>query len=175
MTLSLSDLKLDVEQTRQSLNSLQENQNQQVKQLKDDVASLTTSVSQTDAKINGIEETMGQGEVMIVSGEGTAGDAICMKVCAGSTGRTTTDWHDYGNDGLYYNVDISGCGFITVPTVTTSIEGTGYLYKILGTASIYNSTPTSFRIQVYYSGDPQGGFAESMKWNVEWIAVGYTC
>jgi len=135
------------------------------------IADLTTSLALTNAKIDDTRD-----EVLIVSGEQAAGNEKCMKVCAGSTGRSTTDWINTSSYGLYYDVDISDCGFKTVPTVTTAVEGTSTHWRTTGTSSIYNTSPSAFRMYLENtSHNPQNGAAESNKWNIEWIAVGYTC
>jgi len=156
MSKSLAEVKMNQEQIKNSLGSLEQR---------------IVHLEQTRAKIEDVKK-----EVVIVSGEQEAGNDKCMKVCAGSTGRSKTDWYDYSSDGLYYDVDISDCGFITIPTVTTSVEGSSNHFVSLGTSSIYNSSPTTFRIYLKNTYmNPQGGAAESRKWNIEWIAVGYTC
>jgi len=165
---SLSEVKLIQEQTKTSLDSLEQ---ERLLVMDKEISDLTTSLALTNAKIDDTRD-----EVLIVSGEQAAGNEKCMKVCAGSTGRTTTDWTNYSSDGVYYDVDISDCGFKTVPTVTTAVEGSGSHWVSLGTSSIYNTSPSAFRIYLKNTyKNPQGGVAESYKWNVEWIAVGYTC
>lgn len=72
-------------------------------------------------------------DVLIVSGEQAAVNEKCMKVCAGSTGWTTTDWTNYSSQDVYYDVDISDCGFKTIPTVTTAVEGSSSHWRSLGT------------------------------------------
>jgi len=139
----------------------------------DEVSDLTTLIAETSAKVDDMEEGSKEGEVMIISGEQPAGDESCMKVCAGSTGRSTTDWTYYNSEGIYEDVDISDCGFTTIPTVTTAIEGTGWHWLASGTSSIYSVTTNSFRIYLQHSS--KSASAEQYKWNVEWIAVGYTC
>jgi len=175
ISTSLKEVKLIQEQTRTSLDSLEKKflrlEQERFSVIEDEMADLTTSLALTNAKIDDARD-----EVVIVSGEQAAGDEKCMKVCAGSTGRSTTDWRNSSSDGIYYDVDISDCGFKTIPTVTTSIEGSAGHWLSLGTSSIYNTSPSAFRIflkNTYHN--PQGGVAENYKWNVEWIAVGYTC
>jgi len=175
ISTSLSEVKLIQEQTKTSLDALEQKflhlEQERFSVMEKDISDLTTSLALTNAKIDDTRD-----EVLIVSGEQAAGNAKCMKVCAGSTGRTTTDWTNYSSDGVYYDVDISDCGFKTVPTVTTAVEGTGSHWVSLGTSSIYNTSPSAFRIYLKNTyKNPQGGVAESYKWNVEWIAVGYTC
>jgi len=175
ISTSLAEVKLIQEQTQTSLDSLELKflnlEQERLSVMEKEISDLTTSLALTNAKIDDTRD-----EVMIVSGEQAAGNEKCMKVCAGSTGRTTTDWTNVSTDGIYYDVDISDCGFKTIPTVTTAVEGSGYHWVSLGTSSIYNTSPSAFRIYLKNTYmNPQGGKAESYKWNVEWIAVGYTC
>jgi len=173
---SLSEVKRNQEQTEKSLDSLEQKlihlEQERISGIDERVTDLTTSLAVTNAKIDDAKD-----EVLIVSGEQAAGNEKCIKVCAGSTGRTTTDWVNYGGaDGVYYDVDISDCGFQRIPTVTTAVEGSGSHWRSLGTSSIYNTSPSTFSIYLFNEHkDPRGGVAEQLKWNVEWIAVGYTC
>merc|ERR1711920_579439 len=111
----------------------------------------------------------------IVSGEQAPGNGKCMKVCAGSTGRTTTDWENTGSDAIFLDVDISECDFIKIPTITSSIEGSAWHWKVVGTASIYSTTASSFRMYLEGIQYNVQQYAEAKSWNVEWVAVGYTC
>jgi len=160
--------------TKNSVKSLEQEIADLTAEKDEEVSNLTSSLSAMRGKVEDLE-VVKKGEVMIVSGEQPAGGETCMKVCAGTTGRSTTAWTDYSSDGLYEDVDISGCGFKTVPTVTTSLEGTSAHWNALGTSSIYSVTTTTFRIYIQASYGIRNGGAESRKWNVEWIAVGYTC
>jgi len=194
ISTSLFEVKLTLEETENSVRSLKrEIADQEAKRTKsvrsleqdmidlkadtlvvidEQVANLTSLISETSAKIDGMDVGK-EGEVMILSGEQPAGDETCMKVCAGSTGRTTTDWTYHNSHTIYVDVDISDCGFITIPTLTTSIEGVGHHKEASGSSSLYEVTTTSFRIYLTHSS--KTGKAEEWKWNVEWIAVGYTC
>jgi len=172
---SFSEVKRNQEQIKKSLDSLEQKfihlEQERISVIDERVTNLTTSLAVTSAKIDDAMD-----EVLIVSGEQAAGNEACIKVCAGSTGRTTTDWTDYSGNGVFYDVDISDCGFKTIPTVTTAVEGAGNHWNMFGTSSIYNTSPSAFRmylLNIYTN--PQGGAAEKYKWNVEWIAVGYTC
>jgi len=175
---AISELKENVNEIKESLTNLEQKvvrlEEDEVSAIKDDVATLTSSCEQTNAKIDNMEEKIGGGEVMIVSGEQVAGDDNCIKVCAGTTGRDT-DWYDHTNQRIYYDVDISECDFVTIPTVTTSLEGNGAVGFATGTAAIYNASPTSFRVWLDCEKNHQNGNAEDWEWNVEWIAIGYTC
>ena len=111
---------------------------------------------------------------MIVSGEEELRDSGCARVCAGTTPRGATDWVNYSTGGIYTDVDISKCGFVTIPTVTTAMEGSTSHWGTTGSSEIYSVTTNSFRIYIVTPGGRDGG-ANSMEWNMEWIAVGYTC
>ena len=94
-----------------------------------------------------------------------------------SSDRRRTNWIDYsGSTGIYTDVDISKCGFTKIPTITTAIEGTGYHWAITGTSAVYSATPTTFQIFLAPNRpNTRKGFAYKHNWNVEWIAVGFTC
>jgi len=128
----------------------------------EEVANLTSS----------LEVAVKEGDIIILSGEQSTSPGTCMKVCAGTTGRLTTDWTYYTSDGIYQDVDISDCGFMTIPTITTAIEGSGWHWTVRGSSSIYGATAKSFRIYLHSDSTDK---ADSRQWNVEWIAVGYTC
>jgi len=177
LNVSLSvAVKRNQEQTKKSLDSLEqkilhlEQEQEKLSVLDEQVDTLSVSLSVANVRIDNSRE------VMIVSGEQAPGYKECMKVCAGSTGRTTTDWTNYSSDGIFYDVDISDCGFKTIPTVTTAVEGAAGHWVSLGTSSIYNTSPSAFRIYLKNTySNQQGGLAEKHGTNVEWIAVGYTC
>jgi len=72
------------------------------------------------------------------------------------------------------DVNIGQCGYVSTPTITTTLEGYSNHWDVKGTSSIYNASKTKFRIYLnrrYL----RVGHASSRKWNVEWIAVGHTC
>ena len=113
----------------------------------------------------------------MLNGEEANGDPKCAKVCSGTTGRKTTDWIDFSDTtGIYEQVDIRGCGFVKIPTITTSIEGYSYHWQVTGTSAVYSATSTSFRIYLgaNYPGTRKELAIEHL-WNIEWIAVGFTC
>ena len=73
-------------------------------------------------------------------------------------------------------MDISGCGFIKLPTITTSIEGRSEHEKATGNSAVLQATTKSFRMGMFTNGwDPRRDKTKSRQWNVEWIAVGYIC
>jgi len=147
-------------------------------ELKSQIEDMEAGQNTTLAALSGeIREEISQisSEVTIVSAEQGLRDQKCAKVCAGTTGRTSTTWVNYSTSGMHTTVDISGCGFVTVPTVTTSLEGASSHWTNSGGSEIYSVTTTKF---VTYINAPSAGLrsqASTLKWNMEWIAVGYTC
>ncbi|XP_063679874.1 uncharacterized protein LOC134815290 [Bolinopsis microptera] len=170
----MANLKTTVDSEMANLNTTVEEEMADLKTtVEKDMADLKTTVEEDRADLKATPR-----EVMIVSEEEEAGEARCARVCAGTTGRGTTSWIEYSSTGIQLSVDISDCGFVKVPTVTTSVEGKGYHWKATGLAAVYHTTTTSFNMNVDgpVSGyDPQDGNAESWGWNVEWISVGYIC
>ncbi|XP_063687607.1 uncharacterized protein LOC134820890 [Bolinopsis microptera] len=127
--------------------------------------SLTFEINELKARKN---------DVMVISGEEDLREERCAKVCAGTSVKGETNWVDFSSNGIYTDVDIRKCGFVTIPTVTSSLEGTMSHWSTTGSSEIYSVTTDTFRI---YLAAPhgRGGGANKMGWNVEWIAVGYTC
>ena len=77
---------------------------------------------------------------------------------------------------MYTIVDISGCGFSRIPSITTSLEGKGDHWKTVGITSIYNTSLSEFWVFVNTeSKDQDANFARQKHWNVDWIAVGFIC
>ncbi|XP_063682994.1 uncharacterized protein LOC134817663 [Bolinopsis microptera] len=111
--------------------------------------------------------------VMILNGEESAGNARCAKVCAGTTGRSSTSHSRYGSQDISIYVNISGCGFVKIPTITTSVEGRGGHDEATGTSSVYSATRTGFTMR--FRRGHASHYATIYNWNVEWIAIGYTC
>ena len=168
LTISFADTKADMRNLKTSVEQ--------------EIADLKTSIEEEKADLKrSAEEYMANlkaspREVMIVSGEEEAGEARCARVCAGTTGRGTTTWPDVTSHGVKLSVDISKCGFVKVPTVTTSVEGKSAQWRATGLAAVYTTTTTSFLMWVEgLQHSPQDGNAESWGWNVEWVAVGYIC
>jgi len=165
-TENFGDIREDVDHTKTKVEKLEENE---IPTLKNAIDELVISVADTNAKVDEIDE-----EVALVSGEEEAGSSKCIKVCAGTTGRESTDWINYNSQGIYTDVDIGSCGFVKTPTVTTSLEGRSYHWTADGTSAVYSVSPTGFRIYIYNS-NLREDFAKNYDYNVEWISVGYTC
>ena len=96
------------------------------------------------------------------------------------SGRSSTSVADYTSE-LRIDVDMSGCGFVKIPTITTSLEGiTSHAYTT-GATSVYSATTSGFYVYIRYSesswntGTTLRDDLGYYNWNIEWVAVGYTC
>lgn len=138
-----------------------------VENSKKGISKVESSVVKTNSKIDKIDK------MVVIIGE--TGASSCQKVCAGSTARGKTNWAQHGSRGITSLVDISQCDFISAPTITTAIEGSGHHWTATGTSAVYNAGAKNFRIYLYHSSSITTATANARKWNVEWIAVGRTC
>ena len=99
----------------------------------------------------------------------------------GSTPVGNTAWQPYssspdnvfGGEGVFVDVDTSSAGFTTTPIYITSLAGTSYHWATTGATSIYDPTPTGFRVYIRF---PNGGsltpaVANQYGWHINWIAV----
>ena len=77
---------------------------------------------------------------------------------------------------VYVQVDMSVCGFTKIPNVVFSYEVDPDPSMSLVTASIYKTTPISFRVYLHNEISTINiGLLERKTWNIDWIAVGFTC
>ncbi len=91
-------------------------------------------------------------------------------------GRTTpgaTNWQPYGSNGIYVDVDTSSAGFTTTPVYVTSIGGISSHWQTTGATSIYQASPTTFRVYVRFSDGSAitPAVANSYQWHINWIAM----
>lgn len=100
----------------------------------------------------------------------------CVMTCAGSTGAGVTAWEVTDRWRMLTRVDISHCGFVDTPIVTTSLAGNGWHDLQKGVSAPWSISKHGFAIVVLENGkDPSPSLARSHNWHVNWIAVGYNC
>ena len=148
--------------------------NKKIAETQDGLGNMKTAINNlkiSNVQMSGKVDRVSK-QVSVVSVEQSGGIGRCARVCAGTTGRNKSKWQYYSSDGIYIDVSIGHCGFVTVPTVTTSIEGNSWHWSATGTSSVYSVTTAGFR--VYLRSKVRTNKAKRGKWNVEWIAVGYT-
>ena len=118
------------------------------------------------------------------NGDEPANPDPCLLTCVGSTGHGKTIWTGYPGS-LEATVDISGCNFVDTPIVTTSLNGNFNHWYQIGMSSPAYLTKNEFKILISGSAltalspvvtwKPTPSDAISQEWNVNWIAVGFTC
>jgi hypothetical protein len=93
---------------------------------------------------------------------------------------TKDDWKDYGNLGIYVDVDTSSSGFTETPHYMVSLEGNTHHWSTSGANSIYNPTPTGFRVYLRWTDD-NGHYgnhnplrinhAQTFNWHLKWTGI----
>jgi hypothetical protein len=91
------------------------------------------------------------------------------QICTGKTAMFNTAWQPYP-DGVYVDVNTSGCGFTTAPQYFTSLGGDGSQLLPKGATSIYEPTATGFRVYLYHPGMTPAS-ANSHGWHLNWQAL----
>jgi hypothetical protein len=92
-----------------------------------------------------------------------------------AAGRTQpgVGWQQYSGEGLYIDVNTAGYQFTTTPVYVTALHGNSNHWGTTGGSSVYNPTPTGFRV---YIRKPDGGSllvseAQNFGWHIQWIAT----
>jgi hypothetical protein len=98
-----------------------------------------------------------------------------IKIGSGETPAGNTNWQPYlgGTTGILVDVDTSAAGFTSTPHYVASIAGISSHWATTGGSSIYDPTPTRFRVYVRYSdgGSITPAQANEHKWRISWIGV----
>ncbi|WP_323395268.1 M57 family metalloprotease [Myxococcus guangdongensis] len=90
-------------------------------------------------------------------------------LCTGQTPQGTTSWQQYDANGIYLDVNTSGCGFGSTPLYFTSLGGNSSHWTTTGATSIYSPTATGFRVYVFLPGVTTTQ-ANSWGWHLNWQA-----
>jgi hypothetical protein len=103
------------------------------------------------------------------------GPEPCALICAGTTGIGTTAWENRG-DHIAVTVDMSECGFVSPPIVSTVVTGDGMTRALTGTGGVYALSSTKFKLIPTRTFEYDlSKTAKDLKWRVDWQAVGYVC
>jgi hypothetical protein len=105
---------------------------------------------------------------------GAVGGGISIKICSGSTTPGSTNWQPYtGNTGVYLDVDTSAGKFTSTPHYFVTLGGNSSHWATTGATSIYNATPTGFRVYVRWSDGSAltPAQANSSQWHINWLGV----
>ncbi|GEM_PF-1410256 len=94
------------------------------------------------------------------------------EVNAGSTIPGATNWVQFGDNGLFVDVNTGFAEFTETPIYITSLGGNGNHWRTTGATSIYNATPSGFRLYVFYDcGAVTPKQANLWGWHVQWIGI----
>ncbi|WP_030679115.1 hypothetical protein [Streptomyces rimosus] len=94
------------------------------------------------------------------------------------SGRTAPGegWQDYpdrNGNGVYIDVDTSEGGFTDTPAYIAALTGDDRMWMTTGGNTVYNATPTGFRVYVRRVDrqhiDP--AYAAKNGWHIAWIAA----
>ena len=110
---------------------------------------------------------------------GTMGPEPCALVCSGTTGEGRTDWMKWKTGEIFIWVDTSECGFVSKPTVTTTLSVAVTSKRITGTSQVAYESAVGFRIYLHgfvdENGDLSAEYAKDRNYAINWLAVGYNC
>ena len=107
-----------------------------------------------------------------------ASNGTYKRICSGST-APGVGWVDYTTtNGIYIDVNTSGCNFTNTPRYVTSLGGASGHWLTTGVTSIYQPTATGFRIYLAgmsHDGNPWNlrvSNPETNQYYINWIAIG---
>lgn len=91
--------------------------------------------------------------------------------CGGRTTPGDTPWVEYGETGIYVDVDTTKCGFSSAPLYFSSIGGSQSQWQSRGATSIYDPSASGFRVYVRYPDGIDANTADQWQWHINWEAV----
>ena len=102
------------------------------------------------------------------------GGGVSIRIGSGSTTPGSTNWQPYsGTAGVFLDVDTSSGKFTAIPRYFASLGGSSSHWATTGASSIYNATPTGFRVYVRWSDGSALTVAQanSYQWHINWLGV----
>ncbi len=104
------------------------------------------------------------------------------RVYSGTTDPTKWVQHPTVKNQIYIDVDTSKCDFKATPLYVCSLDGKSHHWSTTGGSSIYQASPTSFRINLrnavssFVEGSCeycplQAETAKHHEWRINWMAV----
>lgn len=96
-----------------------------------------------------------------------------FRMGVGKTPSGSTAWQVYGTNGIFVDVDTTAAGFVKTPLYVTALHGTSSHWATTGGTSVYQPTPTGFRIYVKWSDSSPltPATANSCGWHIQWIGI----
>ncbi len=100
-----------------------------------------------------------------------AGSIKGSYLCCGHTNTDGTGWLNYKyGEGIYIDVDTSGCNFPATPMYFTSLSGASRHWTANGVSTIYYQSATSFRIYLSKTGVTPAE-ADTYDWHIQWCGI----
>lgn len=97
-------------------------------------------------------------------------------ICGGTTDAASSvwkTWDAHGSNGLYMDVDTSKCNLQDAkPRYLTSVGGESAHWQLVGVNSIYDSSATKFRVNLWHPtlrGRYLLYFAARYRWSINWL------
>jgi hypothetical protein len=173
----------------ENLNGVATSLTDTVKQVRDFTSGtpLYTAVNNMRTLVAGSNLT----DTLLALRDGTGNSALVTSLhslqnhsaCCGTTPPGNTNWQVYGGGGAtnYVDVSLASCGFTAVPTVLSTLTGSGSHAWSIGATSPYTTTPTSFRVYITALTPPgqagtlstssmTPGQFNTLNWAVAWCA-----
>jgi hypothetical protein len=96
-----------------------------------------------------------------------------FRIFAGRTTPGATAWQAYFADGISVDVNTSAAGFTSTPLYIVSLHGSSHHWATTGGSSVYNPTPTGFRIYVRFSSGANltPTDANTNQWHIQWVGI----
>jgi hypothetical protein len=94
-----------------------------------------------------------------------------LRIVCGRTKPGATNWRQYGQNGIYVDINTSAAKFSSTPFYFASIGGSSNHWTTQGATSIYSPTPTGFRVYVFQPNITVEK-AKKWKWHINWCAIG---
>jgi hypothetical protein len=139
------------------------------------VAKLTEAVRVSEDGNVGIGTTNPEAKLHVngnILGAARDVSGTAQRICSGKTEMGKTAWVQHRTDGVYVDIDTSGCQFSSTPIYISSVGGKGWHWETTGGSSIYSSTKNSFRIYLKL-GAITPAKANEYGWHINWMAIGH--
>jgi hypothetical protein len=99
-----------------------------------------------------------------------------VSICGGNTAKSKTPWKEYGNGGLYVDIDAGHCRFEGAPTkppqYVADVVGDIQHWPLTGTNTIAQPTARGFRVVVEHPAMKGLGLllaAQYYRWSISWV------
>ena len=101
------------------------------------------------------------------------------KIASGTTVAGNTKWKDHeensGGEGFYLYVSTESAGFESTPIYLITLAGKNDLWRLTGTASVYNPTAKGFEVYLRYpfliNKNDTPDYPNLNQWHLNWVGI----